>query len=220
MSIDSKTLRALAKHSGYQPSKIFRMQPAEVLEMLTEKYPDVKEWDNDKALATIEELTSAPSSPKEEEVVKDTEEPKAEESPKKKRTRRTKAQIAADKEKVLEKETQTEKVVTMPSKKEREAPSRKRKKKRTPVLSSPSSVGVDNTEILLILKEMANRIKELEGSVEEVKNENRNLTVSLDDLSMFLTWFHNVKIDPIEPIESLSSIHWDATIADQVKNAK
>ena len=37
--IEAKILRALAKHSGYKPSSIFRMQPEEILEMLTEKIP-------------------------------------------------------------------------------------------------------------------------------------------------------------------------------------
>lgn len=204
--IEAKTLRALAKHSGYKPSSIFRMQPAEILEMLTEKYPDIKEWSDAKAQEEITSLTSS-SKPETKEVVTET---KPEVAPTttsepKKRTRRTKAQIAADKEKseAVEEESSESSESTTTSARP-SVPSRKRKKK-TPVLQT--NIGGVSSEEIDVLREMITTLQE----------DVTSLTRALDDVSMFMAWFHNVKVDPSEPIEHLASIDWAACVEEQCK---
>lgn len=206
MSIEAKTLRALAKHSGYKPSTIFRMGPSEVLEMLVEKYPDIKEWNDEKAKAKVKELTSVEQE-KTVEPPKDTKEPEPKKEEKPKRKRRTKAQIAADKKAEAAKE-EVPSVVEKPEPTEqqeiREKPVRQRKKKkRTPVLSVSSGSSED-------IAELRERLITLESEVNK-------LLCMADDISMFLAWFHNVKIDPQEPIEHLGDIDWAACIKDHIK---
>lgn len=205
--IEAKTLRALAKHSGYKPSSIFRMQPSEILEMLTEKYPDVKEWDESKAKSVIAELLKEAAPAKEEAKVSETPkeapkkaEPKAEP---KKRTRRTKAQIAADKKAAEEAKDEATAVTKDPK---RETPTRTRKKKKSPVPVQTVTAGVSSEDVA-VLKELVSCLQE----------DMQRLTRMVDDVSMFMAWFHNVKVDPREPIEHLASIDWDACINDQIK---
>ena len=205
--IEAKTLRALAKHSGYKPSSIFRMQPSEILEMLTEKYPDVKEWDEAKAKSVIDDLlkkTSEPAVQAEEpkaEPVQKTESKSKEKAEPKKRTRRTKAQIAADKA-AAEAEAASKAETTDT---EREKPNRRRKKTSPVLAESVSSGGVSSEDVAVL--------KELVGCLQE---DVQRLTRMVDDVSMFMAWFHNVKVDPREPIEHLGSIDWDACIKDQM----
>ena len=199
--IEAKTLRALAKHSGYKPSTIFRMQPSEILDMLVEKYPDIKEWDENKAKATIEGLTATPEKPEVvKESIKEVVKEEVKTKPSGKRTRRTKAQIAADK-KAAEDETAKK----AESEDKRDTPTRTRKKKKTPV--PQSSIGGVSSEEIDVLKEMVTTLQE----------DVTRLTQMTDDISMFMAWFHNVKIDPREPVEHLASIDWAACISDQVK---
>ena len=207
--IEAKTLRALAKHNGYKPSSIFRMQPDEILSMLTEKYPDIKEWNDAKARATVEEITAGPAviPPKETTVgsaepVVESEKTDVKKKEPKKRTRRTKSQIAAD---AAATSTKTDEPKEADAAVERTAPTRKRKKKKTP--ASIEAVGSASSEEIAVLRELLTTLQE----------DVSNLTRMTDDLSMFMAWFHNVKVDPREPIEHLASIDWAACIEDQVK---
>ena len=215
INIEPKTLRALAKHSGYKPATIFRMQPSEILELLTEKYSDVKDWDDAKAKEVVNNLVAAPKSTTTPAVTteKTAEEPA---KPTKRRTRRTKAQIAADKAAAEAKAatdgdtnvTTGNKNVTdsvKNSEEKRATPSRKRRKKAAVAIATNTS-GV-SAEDMAVLQET---VLTLQGEV-------GRLTTALDDITMFLTWFHNVKIDPREPIGHLAEIDWQSCIDDQTK---
>ena len=110
------------------------------------------------------------------------------------------AKKAAEDKKVEDTE-QTDKESTT-----RDTPSRRRKKKRTPVSVQSDGSGISSEDL--------NVLKELVGCLQE---DVQRLTRMADDVSMFLAWFHNVKVDPREPIEHLGSIDWDACINDQIK---
>ena len=197
-----KTLRALAKAAGYQPSKIFRMKPEEVQELLKEKFDDIDSYDDTKAQELIKQLTQPKKSeevPTKAEAKQETTTETTTEAPAKKRTRRTKAQIEADK-KAAEQQTATPEAT--PDKKE--TPRRSRKKKKSSVPITPSNLA---TGELLVIKE---RLEGLEESIEKINN-------ILLDITSFLSWYHNAKIDPREPIENLADIDWDACIDDQLK---
>ena len=204
--IEAKTLRALAKNAGYKPSSIFRMQPSEILEMLTEKYPDIKEWSEDKAQKAVAEsasnaVTSVLDTEEEEKAVE--KQPVKEEKKAKTKTPVKKKPEVKEAEEVEE----PEEVNTVPAEETpepRDMVTRQRKKK-SPVL--PQSVGGVSSEEIDVLRELVTTLQE----------DVTRLTRMVDDVSMFLTWFHNVKVDPREPIEHLGAIDWAACIDDQVK---
>lgn len=201
--IEAKTLRALAKNAGYKPSSIFRMQPSEILEMLTEKYPDIKEWSEDKAQKAVAEsasnaVTSVLDTEEEEKAVE-----KQPVNDEKKAKTKTPVKKKPEVKKVEEPE-EAETVHTEEIPEQRDMVTRQRKKK-SPVL--PQSVGGVSSEEIDVLRELVTTLQE----------DVTRLTRMVDDVSMFLTWFHNVKVDPREPIEHLGAIDWAACIDDQVK---
>lgn len=202
MSIEPKTLRALAKASGYPPSKIFRMQPSDIVTLLSEKFTDIGEWDDNRAKKELESINAKPDTKKETKEAVSTEK-----ADKPKRTRRTKAQIAADKA-AAEAAAQNTKPAEEPKKADeandnKHTPRRQRRKKKTPVAASTATTASADIQVL----------KERLINIEDTLTK---FGAVLDELTLFMTWYHNAKIDPQEPIESLNDIDWKACISDQL----
>lgn len=203
MPVSPKTLRALAKTLGFEPSKIFRLKPEELETMVKESIPEIDTWGDSEAESYIREASSSKQPEKQEE-------PKPPEEEATKRTRRTKAQMeetrkieAAEKTEELKKVTKlAEKQEDTEQQESRENPFRRRKK--NPVPKTASTI-VDGN-----IQELIERVVNLEQDVETIKK-------TMKEISSFLTWFHNVKIDPAEPISSLGEIDWDGCIDDQLK---
>ena len=216
--VTPKTLRRLAKAEGFKPATIFRMKPEELIELVKEKIADVDSWDDAKAEEHIKSLVSkTPDSATPPTEVKASEPAKKEKT---KRTRRTKAQMeearrleAAKREEAvldvkktldeLEKEGLVATVdIGLTKGKDRDKPSRRRKKKNpVPITSTTGQLGD--------LEELKERIINLEEA-------NKSLAATLRDISLFFTWFHNAKIDPTEPISTLHEIDWKGCIDDQL----
>lgn len=210
--MESKLLRKLAKIAGFPPQNVYRQRPADLQEMLKEKWPDIDEWDAAKANEVIEAASA--SSKKETEEVKENETVKeeAKSPPKKaKRTRRTKAQIQADKEKeaAAKKEEDAPKEKAVVEKKP--LPTRRRKKKAPP----------QNTLENVLLGKLAlldERLTNIEASLAKrsTKQHTGYDDAALTDIAAFLAWFHNT-IDTKDPITSLSEVDWEDCIDSQIK---
>ena len=209
--MESKLLRKLAKIAGFPPQNVYRQRPADLQEMLKEKWPDIDEWDAAKATEGIE-AAAAEATPKQEEEVKTVETKKEEPKPspkKAKRTRRTKAQIAADK-KAAEKQ---EEVETKSVVKDKSLPTRRRKKKAPP----------QNTLENMLLGKLAlldERLTNIETALAQQGSASLGGAVPdaalLKDIASFLAWFHNT-VDSKDPIASLTEVDWQDCIDAQLK---
>lgn len=188
--IKPATLRALAKQAGHAPAKIFKIQPEHLLEMLEENFEGIKEWTEEQAKEKIEEMKSSKADKPAEKVE---EAPKAEEKKeeKPKRTRKS-----TKKKEVEEPSEEVEKSEEKPVR-------RRRKKSVTPVAKTPNNL-LDGQIELLNLK------------LDTLVKKNEELSATVNTMMQFLAWFHNVQIDPKDPIASLGDIDWNGCIKDQM----
>ena len=203
MAVSAKTLRKLGKQVGIQPSKLFRMKPEEVSSVLEAEYglKDLGSWGDADAESWIASQKEQ-EAPKEEAPVEQQEKEVVEEKPKpapkktsKRAPRKTskKAEVA---EKVEAKEEQEDK------------PRRRRKKKSTVPGAAPT---FSKGSIEGSVEELKERVIGLEGEISELK-------ATLKDLTAFMTWWHNLQLDPKDPITSLSAVDWEGCIDDQMKS--
>lgn len=185
--IKPATLRALAKQAGHAPAKIFKIQPEHLLEMLEENFEGIKEWTEEQAKAKIEEMKTAKAA-KPAEVVEEA--PKKEE--KKEKPKRTRKPSKKKEEPAKESEKEEEKPVR-----------RRRKKTVTPAAKTPSNVLDGQIELLNV-------------KLDSLAKKNEELSAAVNTMVQFLAWFHNVQIDPKDPIASLGDIDWNGCIKDQI----
>lgn len=202
MAVSAKTLRKLGKQVGIQPSKLFRMKPEEVSSVLEAEYglKDIGSWEDADAESWIASQKEQ-EAPKEEAPVEQQEEvvgEKPKPAPKKtsKRAPRKTSKKAEVAEKVEAKEEQEDK------------PRRRRKKKSTVSGAAPT---FSKGSIEGSVEELKERVIGLEGEISELK-------ATLKDLTAFMTWWHNLQLDPKDPITSLSAVDWEGCIDDQMKS--
>ena len=190
--IKPATLRALAKQAGHAPAKIFKIQPEHLLEMLEENFEGIKEWTEEQAKEKMEEMKSSKADKPVEKVEEEIKvEEKKEEKPKQTRKSSKKKEVIEPPPEIEESE-------------EEEKPIRRRRKKSvTPVAKTPNNL-LDGQLELLNLK------------LDTLVKKNEELSATVNTMVQFLAWFHNVQIDPKDPIASLGDIDWNGCIKDQM----
>ena len=197
MPVSAKTLRALAKEVGHNPAQIFKLRPDELEKLLTENYADLSTWDDVKAEAEIQNLkggTKAEPVAEEPALIVEEKPVVAKKAPKAPKPKEVKVEDI---------NAEIESVVQTPSE-ERHLPTKKRLKKKVPMF-----IAADSSNKSADLEELKERIINLEI-------DNKVLLQKLNDISSFLAWFCNSKIDPTEPIKSLDDVDWDACIDIQL----
>lgn len=191
--IKPATLRALAKQAGHAPAKIFKIQPEHLLEMLEENFEGIKEWTEEQAKEKMEEMKSSKADKPVEKVEEEIKvEEKKEEKPKQTRKSSKKKEVIEPPPEIEESEEEEEKPIR-----------RRRKKSVTPVAKTPNNL-LDGQLELLNLK------------LDTLVKKNEELSATVNTMVQFLAWFHNVQIDPKDPIASLGDIDWNGCIKDQM----
>ena len=191
--IKPATLRALAKQAGHAPAKIFKIQPEHLLEMLEENFEGIKEWTEEQAKEKMEEMKSSKADKPVEKVEEEIKvEEKKEEKPKQTRKSSKKKEVIEPTPEIEESEEEEEKPIR-----------RRRKKSVTPVAKTPNNL-LDGQLELLNLK------------LDTLVKKNEELSATVNTMVQFLAWFHNVQIDPKDPIASLGDIDWNGCIKDQM----
>lgn len=208
MPVSAKTLRALAKEVGHNPAQIFKLRPDELEKLLTENYADLSTWDDVKAEAEIQNLkggTKAEPVVEEPALVVEEKPVVAKKEPKAPKLKKVNVEdIHSEIESVLQTPSSLDTLVHFPKEEERHLPTKKRLKKKVPMF-----IAADSSNKSADLEELKERIINLEM-------DNKVLLQKLNDISSFLAWFCNSKIDPTEPIKSLDDVDWDACIDIQL----
>lgn len=204
MAVSAKTLRKLGKQVGIQPSKLFRMKPEEVAEVLEKEHglKDIGVWEDSDAENWISEQKVSEAVNSEEEVVETIEEKEAPKEEAKKSPKKAPKKAPKKEEAIEQVEERNDTNVE-------NRPSRRRKKKAVPFSDVAPTFSKGSIEGSV--EELKERVIGLEGDIAELK-------AAIKDLTSFMAWWHNLQLDPKDPITSLSAVDWEGCIDDQMKS--